>query len=608
MTRFLIAGALLAASLWGADPYCPAYPRPQRDALRSRLELERSAQAYSSGRTKLAPRPIAQSANIIDQHVFAKMAQDGVQPAPATTDFEFLRRVTLDLAGRIPSPEEVEQFLADETPNKRGLRIDALINSGDFVDTWTQFFGNMFQVGSNYYNLTGIPGRNLFYGYLRDFVLRDRSYKDVVSELITATGDSHRSGPPNFLVRAFQQGDPTQDTWDTMTDRITTKFLGVQTQCVSCHAGRGHLEQINLYLTNRRREEFWRQSAFMSRIYWTQLSVDAFSQQLHFLFTDRSTGGYHGIVNANNPGPRPPRPGGPYDPVYMFTGERPRNGEWRKELARILTSDRQFARATVNYLWARFFTIGIVDPPDAWDLARIDAKNPPPAPWTLQPSHPELLEALADEFIGSNYNIRRILRLLAESNAYQLSSRYEGEWRPEYARYFAKHFPRRLAAEEVYDAVAAATMTEQPMFVEGFPHQLLWARQLPDTTEPRTGGGIVTFLNQFGRGDWWTQNRNDETTVLQVLFLMNDNWIVNRTWGLGANAAGRLGITRTGYLMQSNRSDDDAVRHLYLATLGRYPSDEELSTVNRRKSPNREQWLSDLQWVLLNKLDFIFNQ
>ncbi len=544
------------------------------------------------------------SVNFIDDYIFGKMATDGVQPAPITTDAEFLRRVTLDLTGRIPAPEQADAFLKDDNPNKRAALVDSLVGSDPFIDHWTLFFGNLFEVTSGYYNFIGIPGRNLFYNYLRDFVARDRSYRDVTAEMITATGSSHKTGPPNFLVRGFQQGDPIQDTWDTLTDRVTSRFLGVKTECVSCHNGARHLEPINLYLSARRREEFWRQSAFFSRMNLTGVPVDAFGQQWKFLVTDRSSGGYHGVVNPNNPGPRPPRAGGPYEPVYMFTGERPQSGQWRKELARIVGEDRQFARTAVNYLWAHFFTIGIVDPPDGWDLARIDPKNPPPSPWTLQPSHPELLEALADEFIGSNYSIRRIISLIVSSNAYQLSSRYPGEWKPLYGRYFAKHFPRRLSAESIYDSMAVATMTETPMFVEGFDKPLLYAMQLPDPTEPRGDFSIRSFLSNFGRGDWWQIRRDSRPTVLQVLYLMNDGMVNFRTFG---SFESNRNLTRVTVLMRSPISDEDAVKQLYLATLSRYPTDEEIATAKSKKKDNREQWLSDIQWALLNKLDFIFN-
>src|SRR5262249_14802926 len=147
--------------------------------------------------------------------------------------------------------------------------------------------------------------------------------------------------------------------------------------CVSCHDGKHHLEEINTYLAARKRTEFWQQSAFVSRMVVSILAVDAFFQQSHIVFRDRTTGGYNTYVDANNPGPRPARTGGPYSARYMFTGETPGDADSRQELARIITSDRQFARAAVNYLWADLFKYGIVDPPNGWDLSRIDLKNPP---------------------------------------------------------------------------------------------------------------------------------------------------------------------------------------------------------------------------------------
>ena len=128
---------------------------------------------------------------------------------------------------------------------------------------------------------------------------------------------------------------------------------------------------------------------------------------------------------------RVPRRGtkGLVQPAFMLTGERPDPSKNpREEFARMLTSHPQFARTAVNLLWAEMFGVGIVDPPLDFDLARIDPKNPPPAPWALQPTHPELLEALANYFREHNYSLRSVIKLIAESSTYQLSSRFEGEW------------------------------------------------------------------------------------------------------------------------------------------------------------------------------------
>jgi hypothetical protein len=597
---------LFGLTILSGDVHCPVYPVSKRDADSARLKLQRQAHAFSVANRRYerlldASQPSPAPANFIDDFIFRKMTLDGVQPAPQTDDATFLRRVSLDLTGRIPSPDQIVDFVNNQDTNKRSALIDSLMGSDAFVDNWALFFATHFQVTSGYYNFIGIPGRNLFNQYLRDFIARDRSYAEVASELISSAGDSHKTGPLNFVVRGFQQGDPIQDTWDATTAQITQQFLGVQSLCVSCHNGARHLEPINLYLSVRRRTDFWGQSAFLSRTTFTQLPVDAFNQQWHFLLTDRTSGGYSSAVDPNNPGPRPARFGGPYTPVYMFTGQRPSNGNWRAELARIVTSDRQFARATVNFIWAHFFKYGIVDPPDGWDLARIDPGNPPPAPWSLQPSHPDLLEALADEFIHSNYSIRRIIRLIAQSNAYQLSSDYPGDWKVEYESYFAKHFPQRLSAEEIYDAVITATQTQKPMYVEGFDQPLYYASQLPDPSEPRNDGNIKTFLSNFGRGDWFQLPRSTDTNVLQVLYLMNDNQLNYRTFGT------RQVTTRVSQLLQARLSDTDAVNQLFLATLGRWPAQDEFTMLQAHKTANYEQWLSDIQWTLLNKLDFIFN-
>ena len=593
-----------------ADPACPAYPSEQRAAHMALRPLERAPRFASHNLKTTAGQPHAAGANFIDDFIFGQMAANGISPAPPASDTEFLRRIMLDLTGRIPAPEQVVAYLNNSDPGKAFALIDSLIGSDAFIDYWTLFYGNLFQVTSEYYYFIGIPGRNQFNRYLRDFIARDRSYQDVVTELITATGDSHASGPPNFLMRGIQYSQPVQDTWDEMTNRVTSLFLGVQSQCISCHDGRGHLGSlapgqpgINLYLSTRTRKQFWQQSAFFSRMSILEQPVDAFNQQRKGIISDRTSGGYNGVLSdPGNPGPRPLRFGGPYDPVYLFTGETPQSGEWRKELARMVANDRQFARAAVNYLWAQLFRAGIVDPPNGWDLARVDAANPPPDPWTLQPSHPELLEALADEFIASGYSIRHMIRLMAVSRAYALSSRYPGAWRPGYARYFAKSFPRRLSAEEIYDAMAVATGTQIPLFVEGFA-PLLWAGQLPDPTEPRGDGAIHQFLQTFGRGDWWKQARDTRSNVIQILYLMNDVEVNFRTWGNKYRNAN----SRVAQLAASNASDADAVTQLCLATLGRYPTDGELAAAIRDKHLPREEWLSDIQWVFLNETDFLFN-
>jgi hypothetical protein len=311
-------------------------------------------------------------------------------------------------------------------------------------------------------------------------------------------------------------------------------------------------------------------------------------------------------VSATNPGNRPARVDAKTEPVYLLTGERPASGNWRQEYGRLVTADRQFARATVNHIWAYLFGHGIVDPPEAWDFLRTDPLRPPPSDWPMQNSHPELLEELADSFIQNGYRLKPLIRFLVSTEAYQLSSQYQGQWRPAFVKYFARHEARRLTAEEIYDSLITATRTEQPMQVIGIPRVLRYANQLPDPTEPSTDFRIVDFMNNLGRGNWLTIDRSSEPTILGLLYSMNDSQNVYRTMGTSnVLVSSRNRVFEVDALATD---DDDAVRRLFLATLSRYPNDEELATTRKYRQGARAQWLSDLQWALVNKLDFIFNR
>jgi hypothetical protein len=276
-------------------------------------------------------------------------------------------------------------------------------------------------------------------------------------------------------------------------------------------------------------------AAHLARMNIVTFNTDSSAGALRAVITDLPEGVYHGSVNNTNPGQRPPRLG-VYEATYLFDGQPAQTGDWRKELARAVTSDRQFARAAVNYIWAYFFRTGIVDPEDSWDLARQDPANPPPEPFNIQPTHPELLEQLADFFIQNDYRFRPLIRLIVTSSAYQLSSTYPGQWRPEYARYFAKQTSRRLTAEEAYDATVLATQTPTLMNVDGFVGPLIYAQQLPDPTEPRDNGNIQNFLRTLGRGDWYLNPVTTESTVIQALYLMNDTFLTSERSATGRAA------------------------------------------------------------------------
>ncbi len=617
---FLVTGLAPAQ-----DGFCPAYPETQmlayqRGIARTRRPPQRPV--FTAGARSASDYDASLDVNFLDTSLFRQMALDEIQPADAAADAEFLRRVTLDVTGHIPSPQQVQDYLANTDPNKKAALLARLFGSKEYIDYWTHWLIDRFQVTSDYYGYIGIPGRTLFYNSVRDFVTNDGSWQDFAGQLITAAGDSHQSGPPNFVMRGIQYSQPIQDTWDEMTNRVTTLFLGVQTTCISCHNGRGHLEAINLYLSKKTRLDFWKQSAYFSRMNILFESSDPANSIYRGYISDRTSGGYNSVLaDPNNPGPRPLRTGGPYTPVYLFNGSAPATGAWRKELAGAVVNDRQFARAFVNYLWTHFFRVGIVDPPDGFDMARIDAANPPKdawptdpsKPWPLQPSHPELLEQLTDYFIATGYRISPLIRLMTESRAYGLSGSYAGNWTPLHALDFAKSFPRRLTAEELYDALITATNTPVPMTVEGIDHTLYYAGELPDASEPRSdetrgldqNNYIRDFLDQFGRGDWWRTFRDNSLNPALMLYFMNAPPVTDRTFGnrfaLGSSLVAKLAASTAG--------NEEAVNTICLATLGRLPTEREKAAALAYPPPDpaRDEWLSDLQWVFLNEAEFFFS-
>ncbi len=296
-------------------------------------------------------------------------------------------------------------------------------------------------------------------------------------------------------------------------------------------------------------------------------------------------------------------------PQYILNGDSPKSGEsYRAALARSITSDFQFARASVNYIWAQFFGRGIVDPPDSFDPARLNPDSPPPAPWTLQPSNARLLNALAQHFIDSGYNVKSLMREIAISDTYQISSRYNGTWNAAWEPYFARKFVRRLWSEEVHDAVAQSSGTFPSYTITGFTDQGFpkpsYAMQLPDTVGMPAGDIGNNFLDSFLRGNRDDQLRKQDGSILQALNLMNNAYVEQHV--------GYTGATASQLIVQNlTKSNTDLINTLFLAILSRYPSPAEMSTamaaVPAPSGTARSQAIQDLAWSLYNKVDFVFN-
>ena len=257
----------------------------------------------------------------------------------------------------------------------------------------------------------------------------------------------------------------------------------------------------------------------------------------------------------------------------------------------MLTSDFQFAKVTVNLFWSKFMTVGIVDPPLDWDLDRQDPDNPPPAPWTIQPSHPESLDELARDFQNSNFDLRHLMRTIVSSKAYQLSSRFDGQYKPEYDRYYARKLVRRLSAEEIYDALAKAT--------DVFGHDI---KYVMDEGGPPGDKELRRFLDFFGQSNRITRQASTKGSVVQASMMMNSDVVKRKA--LASTEGSRVSelLSKTPAL-----PNEKIVEELFLATLSRYPTEQEMATGVSHVAMHRDKGVEDLQWALLNKLEFMVN-
>jgi len=269
----LVATVLAAVAIPAGAVDCPFDPNLHKDEQAIRAEVSRTAElvAPSSGssrRRSVGKPPIQyfQARNFIDTHILDAMKRDSVAPAKPASDIAFLRRITVDLAGRIPTPEEVKAFLADTSADKRDRTIDRLLASEDFNDRWTLWFGDLVQ-NTEVATAIGVglgPGSDPFFQWIRDSIKARKPYDAMVRELLTATGNLPATGPANYAYRWVQPNGPIQDTFDNLATETGAQFLGMQLMCISCHNGAGHLEQVNFGLSRMPRRQLWEMAAFFS--------------------------------------------------------------------------------------------------------------------------------------------------------------------------------------------------------------------------------------------------------------------------------------------------------------------------------------------------------
>ncbi len=565
----------------------------------------------SSGAVAKIPRK-----NFIDDQVFNRIEKDKIPHSALSTDEEFVRRVYLDATGLLPTPAKVREFVADKDAQKRDKLIDALIGSDEFADQWAWFWGDLFR--------TREPQ---FHYFTRQWLKVDRPYNEVFADIVTANAKSHIMIPALGFYRgasynATRAPSPTDadnyylfnrlDFIDEVSVDVGRIFLGINMDCFSCHDGAGHTDSINLFLASRTRAEFHQQAAFfgnMRRIVGYSDRVlnvsdgNSINDDLGPGYATGNDAPFHTMADS-----RFPRDGGTYQPSFILTGEKPKPGENpRKALARIVPSHIQFSRATANLIWSKLMVVGFVEPYDAFDLNRIDPKNPPPKPWTIQPTNVDLMNAVADDFKSHNFSIHHLIKTIMKSNAYQLSTQFDGEWKDAYVPYYSRRMVRVLTGPEIADVVAQAT--DRPYRLQLVGQSVSSVKQLAGPNNvgrgrpgdgPSEGVAITALMQAFFQSTRETPvPSGNKASPVQAMLMMASPVVNNRVKADPGN--------RVGKLLASPMSDEQVIEELFLASLSRKPTADEIRVSKELMTPDRKRGAENVEWALLNSAEFLLN-
>ncbi len=521
-----------------------------------------TAQAAPVGPSAASDKDVAALVALIDRTLTAGWADAKVQPAPPAPDAEFVRRVYLDLAGRIPSVTEVRQFLDDKRPDKRRRLVEQLLQGPRYVTHFTNVWRALLLPET----MASLQARILapgFEAWLRKKLQQNTPYDALVRELLTQPMNGRGQNPFG------QQGEPTPIAFylakevkpENLAAASSRLFLGVKIECAQCH---------NHPFAQWKRDQFWSYAAFFASLQ-RQGNGD-------FVAAGREVGdrreltipGTERVVQA-----------------AFLDGKQPKwkfNTSARATLADWMTSkdNPYFARAAVNRLWGYFFGAGIIDPVDEM----VGGEHPA--------SHPELLDELARQFAAHNFDLKFLIRALTASQAYQLSSlaTHKSQGDP---RQFARMPLRGLSAEQLFDSVAQATgyretgnRNNNPVFG-------------PQGTRGR-------FLTQFANNS--DKPTEVQTSILQALSLMNGQVTAEAT---DLERSEMLAALLDAPFMDTT----ERIETLYLATLARKPTPKELSRMVKYVEgggsadfttvTTYNQALADVFWVLLNSGEFFLN-
>ncbi len=491
--------------------------------------------------------------NFIDDLVWRKLQSLRITPSEPVDDAKFLRRAHLDIIGCLPTPEEARAFLADASPDKRVKLVDSLLERPEYADHWANKWTDLLR--PNPYRV-GIKAVFNYDNWIREQFRENRPYDQFVRDLLSAQGSTWRNGA-TVLFR--DRREPAE-----VTTMVSQLFLGVRLECAKCH--HHPFEKWG-------QEDFYSFAAYFARVgrKGTGLSPPISGSE-EMVLTAKKGSVEHPLTGET----LPPRP------LFGEALSVEEAADPREALAAWIASDQNefFARVQVNRVWADLMGRGIVDPVD--DLR---TTNPP----TNEP----LLAALTQEFRDQKYDLKKLIRTIATSHVYALSS-VPSERNTADTRNYSRHYRQRLRAEVLAGAID--DITGVPTSFDAMP-----PRSRPNQIWTHRVNSL--FLDTFGRPDPNQDppcERTSDSTVTQTLHLMNAP-------AIHAKATSDTGLPAR--LAASDKTPDEIVEEVYLAVYSRYPVEEERAIGRRlfeEEGANRRQATEDLLWALLNTPEFIF--
>jgi len=490
----------------------------------------------------------------IDSLVFSKLRQLGIPPSGLSDDATFIRRVSIDIAGRVPTVTEVELFLADPDPNKRDRLVDRLVDSPGYADYFANKWGTVLR--NKRRNGTDVPYTYKFHAWIRRAFRENMPYDQFVRAVLTATGDPE-THPPVAWYREV-------NTSTAQMEDVAQLFLGMRMGCAKCH--HHPFERWS-------QQDYYGFEAFFSQV---SLKNSKFNQQVNqpdMVFLKASA-----PLSKNPRTQLDVRPAGLGDqPLEISPYE-----DARQYLVDWMAAPENpfFAKALVNRYWKHFFGRGIVDPEDDMRVT-----NPP--------SNPELLDALTKHFVDHRFDLKDLVKTICKSSVYQLSSE-PTELNKSDQQNYSRFYPRRLSAEVLYDSVNAVADTPSNF---GTIPQGTTAVQLPDN------GFNNYFLEVFGKPEAESAcecERSAEANLSQSLHLLNSGDVQGRLQNGNGRAA--------RFNREQDRPDTEKVRELYLAAFARQPRPEESEFILTRiaEYQNKQQAWEDVVWAILNAREFQF--